>query len=177
MTTQAHLLCIDRPCRQRGVYALEWAIIFPVFFVLLYAIVSYGLTFFVRESMQFAVEEGARAALRYPVGVNAPNWLHRKQAAIASVQKMLAWLPDDLKPAVADIQFTVCHLSDTTCFQNSPLNNNLACDIGTPCLILISYRIENYPSKAIAPSIAGIKIILPNSLTASAALLADRRML
>ena len=38
--------------RQRGVYALEWAIIFPVFFMLLYAIISFGLAFLVRESMQ-----------------------------------------------------------------------------------------------------------------------------
>lgn len=59
----------DTRRRQRGVYALEWAIIFPVFFMLLYGIISYGLTMLVRESMQHAAEEGARAALRYPVGI------------------------------------------------------------------------------------------------------------
>ena len=63
--------------RQRGVYALEWAVIFVVFFMLLYAIISFGLAFLVRQSMQWAVEDGARAALqlqrsrqlRKPVGV------------------------------------------------------------------------------------------------------------
>ena len=51
--------------RQRGVYALEWAIIFPVFFMLLYATLNFGLTFLVRESMQWSAEDGARAFLRY----------------------------------------------------------------------------------------------------------------
>lgn len=53
------------PRRQRGVYALEWALVFIVFFMLLYAILGFGLGFLVRESMQWAVEDGARAALQF----------------------------------------------------------------------------------------------------------------
>ena len=64
---RAHRSHRSASLRQRGVYALEWAIIFPVFFALLYACISYGLAFLVRESMQAAAEDAARATLRYPV--------------------------------------------------------------------------------------------------------------
>ena len=42
---RAHRSHRSASLRQRGVYALEWAIIFPVFFALLYACISYGLAF------------------------------------------------------------------------------------------------------------------------------------
>ena len=44
---RAHRSHRSASLRQRGVYALEWAIIFPVFFALLYACISYGLAFLV----------------------------------------------------------------------------------------------------------------------------------
>src|SRR5256885_204676 len=78
--------------RQRGVYALEWAIIFPVFFALLYACISYGLAFLVRESMQAAAEDAARATLRYQTSRSA-----RLDAARSLVQQRLDWLPADLQ--------------------------------------------------------------------------------
>ena len=163
--------------RQRGVYALEWAIIFPVFFMLLYAILSYGLTFLTRESMQHAVEEGARAALRYPLGVVSPDWNHRKAAAIASIQSNLAWLPASIRPTDANIKFTVCRISDSTCTADTALNPKLSCDVNLPCMVYVSYSISNYNSGAIAPAIPGLGLILPSSLQANASLVMDRRVL
>lgn len=52
---------------QRGIVAIEFAFIFPAFFVIFYAIVSYGLIFAAQQSLTLAAAEGARAALRYPV--------------------------------------------------------------------------------------------------------------
>lgn len=165
--------------RQRGVYALEWAIIFPVFFMLLYAIISYGLTFLVRESMQYAVEEGARAALRYPsssvlAGAATPTWEHRKTEAWNAVQQSLFW---PAVPNKSNFQFTVCRISNSSCDLSTQLNANLACNASDPCLVLVSYSIPDYRSNAIALGIPGLNILLPEKLQANASTLADRRML
>ncbi|WP_175777945.1 TadE/TadG family type IV pilus assembly protein [Burkholderia anthina] len=51
--------------RQRGVAAIEFAIVFPLFFLIFYAIVTFGLIFVVKQNLTFAASEGARAALNY----------------------------------------------------------------------------------------------------------------
>jgi Flp pilus assembly protein TadG len=50
---------------QRGIAALEFAIVFPVLFVLLYGIITYALILVAQQSLTLAAAEGARAALRY----------------------------------------------------------------------------------------------------------------
>ena len=49
--------------RQRGATAVEFAIIFPLFFVICYAIICFGMIFVIQQSLTFAASEGARAAL------------------------------------------------------------------------------------------------------------------
>lgn len=49
--------------RQRGAAALEFALIFPILFVIFYAIASYGMTFMLIHAMNNAASEGARSAL------------------------------------------------------------------------------------------------------------------
>ena len=49
---------------QRGVYAVEFALVFLMFFALLYASLCFGLLFAFRAGLQNAAEDGARAALR-----------------------------------------------------------------------------------------------------------------
>lgn len=176
-----------KPCsasRQRGVYALEWAFIFPVFFALLYGIVCYGLTFLVRSSMQHAVEEGARAALRYPSsavmnGATAPTWAHRRTEAQNAVVNALSWLPTGMKPTANTVGFTLCDLKDINCEPTTPFNSSLNCTASTPCLVLVFYKIPDYPISAFAPAInlPGVRLLLPNSLEAQASILVDRRML
>lgn len=164
---------------QRGVYAVEWAIIFPVFFVLLYAIISYGLSFLVRQSMQFAVEEAARAALQYPsssiIG-SAPKatLAHRKTQAQQTAVAALNWLPSGLRPTMADIEFSACHLYDAHCSGAAALPEQLHCRADSPCLIRVQYRITNYRDNAIALSLPGLGLLLPQSLEASASTLLDK---
>lgn len=163
--------------RQRGVYALEWAFIFPAFFLLLYGIICYGLTFLVRESMQYAVEEGARAALRYPVGASSSTWNDRKTQTVTAVKDRLDWMPTAIQPTDANIKFTVCLVSDAACNQDSVLNTSLPCSTAAPCMILVSYTINNYQDNAIAPAIPGMGLVLPSRLQASASILMDRELL
>lgn len=166
-----------RHARQRGVYALEWAIIFPVFFMLLYGIICYGLTFLVRESMQFAVEEGARAALRYPVGKDTATWADRKQQAQDAVMQSLDWLPTAIRPTASTVQFTACAVSNTSCSPQTALDSGLLCNAQSPCMVLVSYTIDNYAEHAIAPALPGFGLILPSSLQATASMVIDRELL
>lgn len=151
--------------RQRGVYALEWAIVFPMFFIVLYAILGYGLAFLVRESMQYAVEDGARAALRYQ-----PSRQLRFQTAQQVVQNGLNWLPATLKPDLSAVQVQVCRLSST-----SACAADLVCgaDVNTRCLVTVTLAIP-YGATPLAPPLPGLGFLVPQNLSASASVLADR---
>lgn len=72
---------------QRGVYAIEFAVVFLFFFALLYAVLCYGVLFTVRLGMQNAAEEGARAGLRFQ-----PTWAMRLAEAERHVQQRLTWM-------------------------------------------------------------------------------------
>lgn len=61
---------------QRGVYAIEFSIVFIFLFTMLYALICYGILFTLRFSLQNAAEDGARAALRYQT-----SWADRKKEA------------------------------------------------------------------------------------------------
>ena len=137
---------------------------FPVFFMLIYALISYGLAFLVRESMQFAVEDGARAALRYQ-----PTRDARFSAVNAVVQHNLGWLPARLQPTANNIQITVCRLgSSSTCAAN------LICgsDAESRCLVHVQLQIP-YGLSPLAPSLPGLSVLVPEALSASASVLVD----
>jgi hypothetical protein len=48
---------------KRGVTLIEFALVLPIFLVLVAAILDFGLLFFVQHALQFATREGARLAL------------------------------------------------------------------------------------------------------------------
>lgn len=145
--------------QQHGVYALEWAIVFPVFFMLLYAFVSYGLTFLVRQSMQSAVEDGARAALQYQV-----LRVDRINAASRVTSDRLSWLPQALQPV---IDVSVCRIEAAM-----PCAPTLSCGNAWEkrCLVRVSASIP-YGSSPLAPPIPGLGVFVPAALTASASVL------
>ena len=151
--------------KQHGVYALEWAIVFPVFFIVLYAIVGYGLAFLVRESMQYAIEDGARAALRYQ-----PSRELRLKTAQQVALEGLSWLPDALKPDLSEIQVQVCQLSST-----SACAPDLVCgtDVSNRCIVTVQLAIP-YGTMPLAPSLPGLGFLLPETIFASASVLVDR---
>lgn len=129
---------------QKGVYALEWAMVLPVFFVLLYAIISYGLAFLVRESMQAAIEDGARAALRYH---QVPeNRLKNVQSMVA---QRLQWLPSTLRPDSDSVQVQVCQLKLQQSQTPEQCADGLVCSSDTEmrCLIKVQVVIpyDKYP--------------------------------
>lgn len=148
--------------RQRGVYALEWAIIFPVFFMLLYAIISFGLVFLVRESMQLVAEDGARAALQYQ-----PSRAERLDKAKSIVTDKLQWLPPP-----SSITATVCSVgSPEICSPSLECGST----IDKRCMVLLSVTIP-YGSSPLVPDLKlfGMSIFAPDQLTATASIVVDQ---
>ncbi len=71
-----------------GAVAVEFALVFLLFFSLFYAIVAYGLVFTIKQSLTMAAEEGARAAVQ-----DAPNVATRLTRADTTAKGILSWLP------------------------------------------------------------------------------------
>lgn len=79
---------------QRGASAIEFALVFPVFFMIFYAIISYGLIMVAQQSISLAAAEGARAGLRFSTDAAARD----AQARLASLGTGSAafWIADRL---------------------------------------------------------------------------------
>lgn len=92
--------------RQRGAAGIEFALAFPLIFVLFYAIVSYGLVMTLQQSLHESAKEGARAAVAvepkaFPNGIDDPEYQARvTERARAAVGRTLSWLPDAWRTAV-----------------------------------------------------------------------------
>jgi len=93
-------------CRQRGVYAIEFAFVFMLFFMLLYGILCVGLQFTFRFGLQNAAEDGARAALRYQPSLSQ----RRATAEAVALQRTASWLP--MTPVIAS---RVCRIEGNEC--------------------------------------------------------------
>lgn len=57
---------MSKKIARKGVVAVEFAIVFPIFFLIFYAVVTYGLIFAAQQTLTLAAAEGARASVRYP---------------------------------------------------------------------------------------------------------------
>jgi Flp pilus assembly protein TadG len=67
--------------RQRGASAVEFALVFPALFMTIYGGIVYGYMFFMQQRINFAVQEGLRAAISTdPAGLTAAGY----QAAICT---------------------------------------------------------------------------------------------
>lgn len=83
---------------QNGAAAIEFAILFPIFFLIFYAVVTYGLIFAAQQTLTLAAAEGARAAVRYPsvpsgsTMTKAAQLQARLTAACATANVATDWL-------------------------------------------------------------------------------------
>jgi len=103
---------------QRGATAIEFAIVFPVFFMVLYGIVQYGMIFAAQQTLTLAAEEGARAALQYQAadGTVSGSLSARATVAQATCADMVGWVAQmaDVDPA------TICAATQVSarCLQS-----------------------------------------------------------
>lgn len=88
-----------RALGERGAAAIEFALVFPLFFILLYSLVSWGLLLTLQGSMSHAAQVAARVSL-------AADPRHEDYEAIMqqlardTAGEVLVWLPEPWKARV-----------------------------------------------------------------------------
>lgn len=80
------------PLRQAGASALEFALVFPVLFTLLYGMVSYAMLFAAQHSLSQAAADGARAAMRFHSTNDASSQAVRNAEACKVAVQGVRWL-------------------------------------------------------------------------------------
>jgi Flp pilus assembly protein TadG len=142
--------------RQRGVAALEFVFVFPLFFLIFYGIVSYGLILVAQQSITLAAAEGARAALRYAAS-DAERTVNANNAAIGT-GSAAAWLNGRL--TFTGVPLAAC-----------PYNPGVA---GGRCYrVTVTY--PNYAQNPLVPLLLGslMNVAVPSQLSSSATIQID----
>ena len=143
---------------QRGTAAIEFALVFPVFFVLLYGIITYCLIFVAQQSLTLAAEEGARAALRYAATPAA-----RGTTACAVATQSVSWL------GVANI---ACVASITPTCSAPPVAPCVSAGSAYPIKVTVTYP---YSAQPLVPLLLGslMNVAVPATLGSSATVQID----
>lgn len=90
--------CMQTPRRQHGAAAIEFALVFGLFFAVLYGTVSYSLPMLLMQSFNNATAEGARRAVGVALRPGEAGYQHLVLAqARSAVQQELNWLPPALQ--------------------------------------------------------------------------------
>lgn len=76
------------PRDESGAVVIEFAVVFIVFVLLLWGLISYGVVFAVQQSLEHAADEATR------VGYGQTNQAIAEQAAIDIINDQLSWLGD-----------------------------------------------------------------------------------
>jgi Flp pilus assembly protein TadG len=141
---------------RRGSAAIEFAIVFPVFFFVLYAIVTYSMVFLAQQSLTAAAEEGARAALVWQSAANSGAALTaRAGQACTRAASVVSWLP------VAATCTNAISAAPSGC------NNNPNMD----CIqVTLTYA---YGTNPLVPLLPLLNLVVPQSLTGQATVQLD----
>lgn len=132
---------------QRGATAIEFALVFPLFFAILYAIITFSLILVAQQNLTLAAEEGARAALNWQSNTSLQSALtNRGNAACAAARLVASKL----------VQAMQCTPSSATCGPGGAMQ----------CVnVLLTY---NYQANPIVPILPLLGIVVPKSLSSSA---------
>jgi Flp pilus assembly protein TadG len=143
---------VSVPCRLRrvsesGTAAVEFAIVFPVLFAVLYGIVTYSVIFVAQQSLTLAAEEGARAALNYQNAADAAAALTaRGQSACTVASNAAGWLGANAS----------CAAQAKSCSYDASMD----------CIeVTLSY---NYASHPLVPPLPLVGLALPQMLSSAA---------
>jgi len=99
--------------RQSGATAIEFAILFPVLFLLTYGTVVYGYVFFLKQTVAYAAQQGAEAAVAVDPDSDDPESL-RQERVVASINDTLGWLPAGQRARVKICNEGACPVADDT---------------------------------------------------------------
>ncbi|MFC5475285.1 TadE/TadG family type IV pilus assembly protein [Paraherbaspirillum soli] len=101
--------------QERGASVVEFALIAPLFFLLLFAVFDSGIMFWVNLTMQYAVREGARYAVTGQSNLD-PNQLAQQRylAVIQEIKNNSLGLYDTLNPVITITNYGSDGSSKTT---------------------------------------------------------------
>lgn len=143
---------------QRGVYAVEFALVFVLFFSVLYGIIGYGMLLTFRMGLQNAAEDGARAALRYQS--TSPG---RAAVAIQIAEQRSRWMPSVEPPtalcSVAGAEASVC--DSITCTTNANWDQR--------CRIIVTVKARGM--ELLLPPM--LSVVFPSEIAGQASMLLD----
>ena len=140
------------PKKQKGAAAIEFSLVFGIFFAVFYGLVSYSLPLLLMQSFNQAAAEGVRQAMSIdPVAAGTAYPTQVTQRAKDTVAAQLSWIP-------ASFQFQPSFVSATY--------------TGTTLTVAITYPSANLNSVFPALVIPGIGNVpsLPINLTASSSI-------
>ncbi|PTB21962.1 pilus assembly protein TadE [Trinickia symbiotica] len=131
----------------RGSAVVEFALIFPLLFAMLYGLVTYSVILVAQQNLTLAAEEGARAALNYQNASNAGAALAaRGQTACTVASKAAAWLAAN----------ATCSAQASTCSYDATMD----------CIELtLSYDYAGHP---LVPTLPLLSLAVPRTLTSAA---------
>lgn len=120
---------------QDGAVVVEFAVVFVLFVMILWGILTYGVIFAAQQTVTHAAGEAARATVGHTSQEDA------KDVALGVATEQLAWLGDSGEPDREDVTFDACPApaDDQTCvyveyaypWQDDPLITPLF-DIAIP---------------------------------------------
>jgi Flp pilus assembly protein TadG len=151
------------PPRQRGAAAIEFALVFPVFFLLFYGLINWGLIFTVQHNLNYAAQHAARAGLmadREEIEADGGNYAATVEAlARAAAGETLSWLPAAWQARV---------LGDGNSKVEAALETSTVAG-QTVDWLRVSIRYANYPDNPLLPLMAGFPPV-PDELLGQATL-------
>lgn len=85
--------------RQFGAAAVEFALVFPMLFVVTYGAIIYSYIYVLRQSLTFAAQEAAQAAVSVQPGASGYDDLV-KQTAVNTAIAAISWMPTNVRTAI-----------------------------------------------------------------------------
>ena len=182
------------PGRQSGVYAIEFAIVFPIFFLLFYGVLTFGLIFTAKQSLTLAAEDGARATLRYRL-VTAPSTPsvmmsqlnERLKLACQVAADRVSWLQNaGAAPTCQAVVNGRCANADGTAgasmcvarFTGGVPSARVFCGYQSTdqcqATLTVAY---NYRANPLVPTVLGLGLVVPSNLQGVATVTLDPALL
>lgn len=110
---------------ERGATLMEFALVLPLLFILIFSVLDFGMYFFVQHTIQFAAREGARLAL---VGGTLTDASGNPLSREASIVKRIR----DRAAVAMDPARVVISLYPLAADNSAPADSSTRLDAGTP---------------------------------------------
>jgi Flp pilus assembly protein TadG len=142
---------VKAPCRQRkaqrGATAIEFALVFPIFFSIFYVIVTFSMIFVAQQNLTLATAEGARAALNFQLASSVSSAIDLRAGAACTTATSMV-IPMIKKPQ--------CETTHTNCSYDTSM---------TCIAVTLTY---DYAASPLIPTLPGLGLLLPPNLTSTA---------